>query len=387
DTIRHQSKIDNLIQDIDFQTGRRSEAEHQIDKILDTQSEEDQLQLQISTDLEGILGKLQLMYVDKQTKEAGLNVFEQEYYRKRNLIHQQEQIIREFQREESNLHILINGYKDQIKDLEFRLESVRERLRIEFHIDELPAHEPLPEEQDEDELENPAISRYDMLKEKVRRLRDRIENYGEINPMAVEAYREMKERYDNIFNQRQDILNAKESLMYTIQEIDVSATAKFLEAFSEVRQHFIRVFRSLFTAEDSCDLVLLNPEQPLESDIDIIAKPKGKLPKSLSQLSGGEKTLTATALLFALYLLKPAPFCIFDEVDAPLDDSNIEKFNNIIRDFAGESQFIIVTHNKQTMAAVDVIYGVFMEEPGVSKVSSVDFREFEHMSLFETSAN
>ena len=226
-----------------------------------------------------------------------------------------------------------------------------------------------------------------MLKEKVRRLRDRIENYGEINPMAVEAYREMKERYDNIFNQRQDILSAKESLLNTIQEIDISATSKFLEAFSTVREHFIRVFRSLFTAEDSCDLILLNPDQPLESDIDIIAKPKGKLPKSLSQLSGGEKTLTATALLFALYLLKPAPFCIFDEVDAPLDDSNIEKFNHIIRDFSGESQFIIVTHNKQTMAAVDVIYGVFMEEPGVSKVSSVDFRDFEHMSMLESLEN
>lgn len=387
DSIRHQSKLDNLLQDIDFQSGRRSEAEHQIDKILETQSDEDHQQQQISTELDGLNARLQGMYEERKSKEAGLNAFEQEYYSKRNHIHQKEQVLREYQREESNLHTLINGYKDQIKDLEFRLETVRERLKIEFHIEELPAHEPLPEDQESEESDNPTVSRYDMLKEKVRRLRDRIENYGEINPMAVEAYREMKERYDNIFNQRQDILNAKESLMNTIQEIDISATSKFLEAFSQVREHFIRVFRSLFTEEDSCDLVLLNPDQPLESDIDIIAKPKGKLPKSLSQLSGGEKTLTATALLFSLYLLKPAPFCIFDEVDAPLDDSNIEKFNNIIRDFADESQFIIVTHNKQTMAAVDVIYGVFMEEPGVSKVSAVDFREFEHMSLLETSAN
>ncbi len=387
ESIRHQSKIENLVQDIDFQTGRRSEAEHQIDKILETQNEEDILQLKIAEELKTLNQQLSLMYEEKQTKEAGLNTFEQEYFHKRNLIHQQEQSIREYQREASNLNTLINGYKDQLKDLEFRMETVKERLKIEFHIEELPPHQPLEEDTESEMTENPTVSRYDMLKEKVRRLRDRIENYGEINPMAVEAYREMKERYDNIFNQRQDIINAKESLLSTIQEIDLSATSKFLEAFTTVREHFIRVFRSLFTEEDSCDLILLNPDQPLESDIDIIAKPKGKLPKSLSQLSGGEKTLTATALLFALYLLKPAPFCIFDEVDAPLDDNNIEKFNNIIRDFSSESQFIVVTHNKQTMASVDVIYGVFMEELGVSKVSSVDFRDFEHMSLLETSAN
>jgi chromosome segregation protein len=135
------------------------------------------------------------------------------------------------------------------------------------------------------------------------------------------------------------------------------------------------VFRSLFTEEDDCDLILVDPENPLESPIEIIAKPKGKKPLSISQLSGGEKTLTATSLLFAIYLLKPAPFCIFDEVDAPLDDANIDKFNNIIKKFSGESQFIIVTHNKRTMVSTDVIYGITMVEQGVSKLVPVDLRE------------
>ncbi|HLT95115.1 MAG TPA: AAA family ATPase, partial [Membranihabitans sp.] len=135
---------------------------------------------------------------------------------------------------------------------------------------------------------------------------------------------------------------------------------------------------------DTCDLVLLEPENPLESKIEIVAKPKGKKPKSISQLSGGEKTLTATALLFALYLLKPAPFCIFDEVDAPLDDANISKFNRIIKEFSRDSQFIIITHNKLTMEAVDVIYGVFMENSGVSKVAAVDFRHLDEISEFAT---
>lgn len=193
------------------------------------------------------------------------------------------------------------------------METVKERLKIEFNIEVLPELEPMTEIVESDGPENATASKYDLLKDKVRKLKDRIENYGEINPMAVEAYREMKERYDNIFNQRQDILNAKESLLATIQEIDISATSKFLEAFGKVREHFIRVFRSLFTAEDSCDLILLNPDQPLESDIDIIAKPKGKLPKSLSQLSGGEKPsqrrpyylhCTCLNLLLSVFLMR-----------------------------------------------------------------------------------
>jgi chromosome segregation protein len=121
-------------------------------------------------------------------------------------------------------------------------------------------------------------------------------------------------------------------------------------------------------------LILVDPSNPIDSDIEIIAKPKGKKPLTINQLSGGEKTLTATALLFSLYLLKPAPFCIFDEVDAPLDDTNISKFNKIIEEFSHNSQFIIVTHNKQTMASVEVLYGVTMIEQGVSKLVPVDFR-------------
>ena len=148
-----------------------------------------------------------------------------------------------------------------------------------------------------------------------------------------------------------------------------------MSAFIGVRANFIQVFRSLFNEEDFCDLILSNPQHPLESDIDIIAKPKGKRPLSINQLSGGEKTLTAIAILFSLYLLKPAPFCIFDEVDAPLDDTNIDKFNNIIRKFSDQSQFIVVSHNKRTIASTDVIYGVTMIEQGVSRVVPVDLRE------------
>jgi chromosome segregation protein len=214
----------------------------------------------------------------------------------------------------------------------------------------------------------------DELQERSDRMKKRLENLGEVNPTAIEAFTEMKKRYEFILEQKNDLVSAKESLLQTIQEVEATANQKFLETFNLVREHFHRVFKSLFTEDDQCDLILENPENLAETGIDVIAKPKGKRPSSLTQLSGGERTLTATALLFAIYLIKPAPFCILDEVDAPLDDANVGKFTNMIREFSGNSQFIIVTHNKMTMSAVDVIYGVTMQEPGVSRLVPVDFR-------------
>jgi chromosome segregation protein len=215
----------------------------------------------------------------------------------------------------------------------------------------------------------------DELKGKVTRTKERMEKMGPINPMAMEAYQEIQKRYEFITTQKQDLINAKESLLATIAEIDLVAKNTFLDAFEKIKGNFVKVFRSLFTEEDDCDLILSDLENPLESSVEIIAKPKGKKPITINQLSGGEKTLTATSLLFAIYLLKPAPFCIFDEVDAPLDDANIDKFNEIIKEFSKESQFIIVTHNKRTMVYTDVIYGITMIEQGVSRVVPVDLRE------------
>ncbi|MBK7854041.1 MAG: AAA family ATPase [Bacteroidetes bacterium] len=214
------------------------------------------------------------------------------------------------------------------------------------------------------------------LKEKTEAMQNKLKNFGPINPMALESFKEIKERYDFIIKEKEDLAKAKESLLQTIGEIDNSAKEKFLDTYNQVRKNFINVFRTLFTEVDNCDIILSDMNNPIESDIQIIAQPKGKKPLSIQQLSGGERTLTATALLFGLYLVKPAPFCIFDEVDAPLDDNNIDKFNNIIKKFSDESQFIIITHNKKTMAATDLIYGITMNEPGVTAVVPVDLREY-----------
>ena len=218
----------------------------------------------------------------------------------------------------------------------------------------------------------------DELQANTDRMKKRLENMGEVNPTAIEAYTEMKKRYDFILEQKNDLVTAKDSLMLTIQEVEATANQAFLATYNTARENFQKVFKALFTEEDSCDLILVDPGNLAETAVEIVARPKGKKPSSISQLSGGERTLTATAMLFAIYLIKPAPFCILDEVDAPLDDANVGKFTQMIKKFSDNSQFIIVTHNKQTMSAVDVIYGVTMQEPGVSKLVPVDFRSLSN---------
>ncbi|GIV35212.1 MAG: chromosome partition protein Smc [Chitinophagales bacterium] len=313
---------------------------------------------------EQLTAELIAAYTEKENFEKTLSQAETQYYETRGNLNEHEEQIKTLQKNRAQLDMLLNEIKEKETDLRIEINTIRERLAAEFHVNleditDQPADPALVEEE---------------VREKALKIKTRLENFGEINPMAVEAYEEMQKRYAFINSQKNDLTEAKKSLMDTINEIEETAKQQFMDAFEKVRENFQNIFRTLFSEEDTCDMILLDPQNPLESDIDIIAKPKGKRPQTINQLSGGEKSLTALAILFALYLLKPAPFCILDEVDAPLDDANIEKFNKTIRHFSKDSQFILVTHNKQTMSAVDVIYGVTMPEAGVSKVVPVDFR-------------
>jgi chromosome segregation protein len=361
---QQQNKVSGLLKDLDYRDTQQESLESRIK--LNT-AEFEKVKIAIQENLkqadnsdEGLLE----MYEQKENLEKATQQAEQEYYQWRAVITENENEITTLRRKKDNSEVIENELRDERNNLKLELNALKERLSVEFNID----IEDLPE------TETPTESEHD-LREKAEKFKKQLDDFGAINPMAVEAYNEMNERYTFIQAQKKDLSEAKASLLATIQEIDDTAKEKFMAAFIMVRENFIKVFRSLFNEEDSCDLVLTDPQHPLESDIDIIAKPKGKRPLSINQLSGGEKTLTATAILFSLYLLKPAPFCIFDEVDAPLDDTNIDKFNNIIRTFSKDSQFIIVSHNKRTIASTDVIYGVTMVEQGISRVVPVDLRE------------
>ncbi len=362
---QQQNKVSGLIKDLDY---RYTQQESLDVRIKQNSGELEKVKVAIQTNLQQADNSdddLLEMYAQKDELEKATQLAEQEYYAWRGKISETENEITALRRQKDNAEIIENELRDERNNLKLELNALKERLSVEFNID----IQDLPEtEIGEGENE------YD-IRDKTEKLKKQLDDFGAINPLAVEAYNEMNERYTFIQAQKKDLSDAKASLLATIQEIDDTAKEKFMSSFISVRENFIKVFRSLFNEEDSCDLILSDPLHPLESEIDIIAKPKGKRPLSINQLSGGEKTLTATAILFSLYLLKPAPFCIFDEVDAPLDDTNIDKFNNIIREFSKESQFIVISHNKRTIASTDIIYGVTMVEQGISRVVPVDLRQ------------
>ncbi len=218
---------------------------------------------------------------------------------------------------------------------------------------------------------------WDQVRSEVQALRQRLNSMGAVNLVAIEEYAELKQRYDFLKTQSDDLITSKDALMKAIDEINATSLKQFALTFEQIRKNFAFTFQTLFNG-GNCDLQLVTQDDPLESGIDIIAQPPGTKLNSLTLLSGGQKTLTAVALLFALYLVKPSPFCLLDELDAPLDESNIERFTTLLKRFVESSQFIIITHNKRTVAAANAIYGVTMQERGVSKTVSMRFNKEAH---------
>jgi len=249
-------------------------------------------------------------------------------------------------------------------ELRSRFEALRERLREEYAAD-VQALGDLSTEEGEPPFDAPKV------KGEIERLKARLRSMGPVNLLALDEYDEESKRLEFLTGQYEDLEKSKESLRDAINKINDTAREMFLETFELVRQNFVTMFQRLFEGGDA-DLKLADPNDPLESSIEIVASPRQKKLGRLSLLSGGERALTAIALLFAIYLVKPSPFCILDEVDAPLDDANVQRFVRMLKEFADRTQFIVITHNKATMKEADRLYGVTMEESGVSKVVSVN---------------
>ncbi len=212
------------------------------------------------------------------------------------------------------------------------------------------------------------------LESEAARIAAALEAIGPVNPLAVEEHADEVKRFEFLSAQRNDLVSARQSLIQAIREIDGTARAMFLETFEAVKANFHTVFETLFGGGE-CDLRLANPDEPLESEIEILAAPRGKRIQHVRLLSMGERTLVATSLLFGLYLTKPSPFCLMDEVDAPLDDANVGRFTRLLDEFKPKTQFIVITHNPRTMHAADAVYGVTMQEPGVSTIVGVRLGE------------
>lgn len=265
---------------------------------------------------------------------------------------------------ESSLETLRNQVRDldvRSAELSYKKTNLRERISQAYKIDLENTHLEL-----EDNID------WDAIKTQVAEFKERLDKIGPVNLVAIDEHKELEERNAFLIHQQEDLVNAKDSLHKAIQKINKTTKDLFLEAFQKIQVEFKNFFRLLFGGGQA-ELVLIDEQDILESGIEIIVRPPGKKLQNIMLLSGGEKAMTAIALLFAVFKVKPSPFCVLDEIDAPLDESNVLRFSNVLKDFIKIAQFIIITHNKRTIELADVMYGITMQERGVSKIVSVKF--------------
>ena len=279
---------------------------------------------------------------------------------------QTEQVIRQKRATQTEIEQKINQLKIEQGQLEVKLQNLIERVRDELQIDLVKSYENY-EEQEID---------WEAVRAEITDLRVKIENLGNVNLDSINEQESLEKRNEFLTSQVEDLNNSKVQIQQLINRLNKQSRDKFRESFEQIRVNFQQIFRKLFGG-GKADIVLEDSEDILEAGIEIMAQPPGKETRSISILSGGEKSMTAIALLFAVFKTKPSPFCFLDEVDAALDEANNERFNMIIREFQKESQFIIITHSKRTMSIADMLYGVTMQTRGVSKKISVRFEEYQ----------
>jgi len=276
-------------------------------------------------------------------------------------IDEQEAVLRTLRREHGEIQTARSENEVKLAEQKLFLGNLREHFRRDYQkeLEDLPALE---------EMETPTD--WAALTEDVATKRAALDAIGPVNLEAITEYDELEQRYAFLTGQENDLLTAKDQILKAIQEINRTTEKLFAETFEQVKNNFQEMFTELFGG-GKATLALLDEKDPLECGIDIVAKPPGKQTQSVSLLSGGERTMTAVALLFAIYMVKPSPFCVLDELDAPLDESNINRFIKIVKRFQTQSQFVVITHNKRTISIADVLYGVTMEERGISKFVSM----------------
>jgi len=300
------------------------------------------------------------------------------------------EILSDYESQKEEISQRMESFQSKLKGLEEELNRVKEKIHNqklkdqEIHFNEKGINDRLLQTykidlgQIEFDESYEEISKFNVgsqeFDHEMLRLKKRCDSFGSVNLVAIEEFDELKERFEFLTKQQSDLLSSKESLHQTIIKINRKTRQMFMETFTKVSEEFRIYFRMLFGGGDA-NLILLDPDNVLESGIEIVARPPGKKFQIISLLSGGEKALTAIALIFGVFKVRPSPFCVLDEIDAALDDSNVERFGYLLKDFAKIAQFIVITHNKKTIANSNVMYGITMQEKGISKIVSVKLSE------------
>ncbi|MBD3290999.1 chromosome segregation protein SMC, partial [candidate division KSB1 bacterium] len=334
-----------------------AESESSIKSKKDERTENSRQAEELGIRIEEITAALTEEYSKKEHIESDVSKIEDEQISLKEQIDEREKILRSLRSERESTSESIHHIDLRIAELKLNADNLYRHIGEEYNHD-------LQREKMDTEYDSQADE------ELIDSLKQRIKNLGPVNLLALKEYEQEKERFDFLQKQHDDLIEAKTNLTNTVDHINKTAREKFLDIYEKIRVNFGEVFNRFFS-EGVADLNLTDKDDPLESDIEIMANPKSKRATSLSLLSGGEKALTAISLLFAIYLVKPSPFCILDEVDAPLDDNNIRRFTDALKMFSSDTQFLVVTHNKLTMKSANSLYGITMENSGVSKVVSV----------------
>ncbi len=326
-----------------------------------------QLSLTIKNKIESLYKELRTAKEGRTVEKEGLQAVTERIQESDGAIKAIEDKLRRLEEQKGTL-----GFG--LKEIEMKVASLEEKMaeRYGLSLDDLAR--PLGEEGAVDKEDGTIDEAADpaALREERDKIRAKILSMGEVSLSALEEYRELDERHTFLLKQHEDLTASMEGLHKAIARINRTTRAMFSAAFKEINEKFTENFPKLFRGGHA-ELRLLDETNILESGIEIVAQPPGKKLQNLTLLSGGEKALTAVSLIFSIFLIKPSPFCLLDEVDAPLDEANIDRFNAFVRDISNISQFILITHNKRTMEMVERLYGITMEEPGVSKVVSVKF--------------
>src|SRR5215471_15838036 len=317
------------------------------------------------------------LLAQKQGQESEISAREENLREQRRQLSEAQQRRGSVEVELAQKQMSVQNLRDRIQQkYHVRLDDVRSECITITFADEGPAkvHVMSPEEM----AASGAATDWTLVAQQVEALQQRLDEMGPVNLVAIEEYEETEQRYQFLSKQHDDLVQAKGQLVEAINRINIQTREMFIATFEKIRDNFRGMFTEVFGG-GKADLILLDENDVLESGIDIVARPPGKQLQTISLLSGGEQTMTAVSLLFSIYQVKPSPFCVLDELDAPLDESNINRFIRVLQRFVTHSQFIIITHNKRTIGMADVLYGVTMQEQGVSRIVSVRFHKADEV--------
>ncbi|MFQ5674568.1 MAG: chromosome segregation protein SMC [bacterium] len=318
---------------------------------------------ELENEIEQNKGAITADFDQHKILESNVHSIEQSYLEQKEELDRKEKFAKGIRDEKDMVSEALHAMELRVSELKMNADKIRERIKEEYAV--AIKKGPIDESFDEE-----------TVLQRINQHKNRLESMGPVNLLALKEFDKEKSRLEFLTTQKNDLLEAEANLNETIKVINKTAREQFSQVFEQVKENFSKVFSGFFE-NGHASLKLAPNEDPLEAEILIEASPKGRRTTALTLLSGGEKALTAISILFAIYLVKPSPFCILDEVDAPLDDSNVGRFLNALRNFSSDTQFLVVTHNKLTMRAADCLYGVTMEDEGISKVVSVNFQDME----------